>query len=711
MNDKDENNGNTNRNGNSDNSVNEETPLIYKAQQQHQGQDQQRGIPSEAIFKINDDDVSLDTLADSIRFIIKRDSEMSLHLKNKAPASPWHLDSVVRSPMLSHSFVQNIPDMQKRREDQLERYRLHKKQRKARGKGSTETGDDWEEQRRKMRRERLSVGTHDDNIIEEEGGGLEEEHKVVIHDEDEQWERKRIAKLQKVLANSSSNNSFASSTGFTNYSPTEDILKELKIEFSKNQNPPSVSIMYGIINTVIVLPVLMSFGSIIYHDEFFRPYLPVLIKLTVVSGVVHQLSFSTFSTLPFAVGQVQDAGLIFLSAIASSIVKYCKNDERDDEEILATTLVGLSIFTALLGVALVIIGRLKLANYVKMLPTAVVGGYLAFIGFFCGQGGLSLMSNVQVSGIFQWYKLAKKREILLSLPGLLGGFGIYFSMRTIKHMAVLPLSVALVIISFYFTLEITGMSLDDAKAFGWVNQADAPPVWYHTWDYIKFDKVVWSALPGQALTVISMIFVVALSSSLDIAAIDLEISKPLEYNYELRMIGLSNILSGCSGGYTGSYIFSQSIFSLRAGIRSRLMGYVIAICEAITVVIPISILNYVPNFVFGSLLLMICVDLMVEWLWDVRKKLSQAEYSVTLLTFFFIQLTSVEYGIICGIILHLVLLKFGFNVNSQEKDRSENSINEHITISEMVPTPDVNLPKETNIFSNDNGKNSGPIMV
>ena len=62
------------------------------------------------------------------------------------------------------------------------------------------------------------------------------------------------------------------------------------------------------INTSIVLPIVMSFGSIIYRDDFFRPYLSGLIQLTIVSGAVHQISFSTFSTLPFAVGSVQDAG-------------------------------------------------------------------------------------------------------------------------------------------------------------------------------------------------------------------------------------------------------------------------------------------------------------------------------------------------------------------------------------------------------------------
>lgn len=88
----------------------------------------------------------------------------------------------------------------------------------------------------------------------------------------------------------------------------DDLLLELKREFESQSNPPLLSLMYGLVNTSIVLPVIMSFGSIIYHDDFFRPYLSVLMKMTLVSGAVHQTCFSTISSLPFAVGQVQDAG-------------------------------------------------------------------------------------------------------------------------------------------------------------------------------------------------------------------------------------------------------------------------------------------------------------------------------------------------------------------------------------------------------------------
>lgn len=591
---------------------------------------------------------SLSSLVDAIRIMCRRDSEW--YLKNRshigtlsettARTSPWELDSVIQSPMVSSPHVMNFPDLNKRREYQIQKHEL---------KVMEEKRIHEEERLEHVKKRQRAISLGDDMNADREDF-IVDGMKV----EEDQWERKRKQKLKSVIHRSVSELSFASSKKST-YSPTMDMVKDLKEEFAKFPTPPLVSVMYGIVNAVIVLPVLMSFGNIIFHDDFFHPYLPVLIKLTVISGIIHQLCFSTFSTLPFAVGSVQDAGLIFLSTIASNIVHFCKERGYDDEVILATTLVGLSLFTAVLGAGLVIIGRLKLAQYVQKLPTPVVGGYLAFIGFFCGQSALSLLSATQVSGILGWRKFVHRKSLYLITPGLIGGCGIYTAVRKIKHMAVLPIGIFIILVTFYAVLHIFGMSLNDAKDIGLMMNADAPPSWIHTWDYIRLDKVIWAAFPGQIATVFSMIFVVALSSSLDIAAIDLEVPKPLAYNHELKMIGVSNLISGLTGGYTGSYIFSQSIFSLRAGIRSRLAGYVTALLQTVAILIPVSILTYVPNFVFASLLIMICIDLMIEWLWDVRKKLSKVEYTATIATFCFIQFLGVEYGIATGVVFYLVL--------------------------------------------------------
>jgi len=93
----------------------------------------------------------------------------------------------------------------------------------------------------------------------------------------------------------------------------------------------------------------------------------VLLRLTVLSGIVHQLCFSTLSSLPFCVGQVQDAGLIFLSSMASRIVEMTR--DNNDKNTLTTAVVLLSLATAVLGCGLVGIGSLRLAQYVQCLPT------------------------------------------------------------------------------------------------------------------------------------------------------------------------------------------------------------------------------------------------------------------------------------------------------------------------------------------------------
>jgi len=52
----------------------------------------------------------------------------------------------------------------------------------------------------------------------------------------------------------------------------------------------------------------MAFCSIIFCDVAFEKMLPLLVKIVLFSSAIHQLCFTFYSSLPFAIGQVQDAG-------------------------------------------------------------------------------------------------------------------------------------------------------------------------------------------------------------------------------------------------------------------------------------------------------------------------------------------------------------------------------------------------------------------
>ncbi|GMH93904.1 hypothetical protein TL16_g12754 [Triparma laevis f. inornata] len=313
-------------------------------------------------------------------------------------------------------------------------------------------------------------------------------------------------------------------------------------------SPTLTSLIYGLINSLMCIPCLYGYASIIYRHSFYTPYLPLLSKLLILSSVIHQLSFTIFSTLPFSIGQVQDAGLLFLSRITTIIVTTLLKTNATDSKIITTTIFLISTCTFITGLSLILFAKLKLSRFVAYVPIPVVGGYLGFIGYFCLQAGVALC---------------------ISKP-------------------------------------------------------------------------------------MSMIIVVAFSSVLDVTAISIDIGQGLEADKELETVGISNALSGLTGGFTGSYIFSQTIFQYRTRDWSRWVGIIVALSETIVFLMDQDVLSFSPLFFFGATLIFIGLDLLIEWLYEIREKLLPQEYLILLSTFGAIQIVGIDAGVLVGVILSII---------------------------------------------------------
>eukprot|EP00752_Nemacystus_decipiens_P005603 g5071.t1 len=377
--------------------------------------------------------------------------------------------------------------------------------------------------------------------------------------------------------------------------------------------------------------------------------MPALAKLVLFSSMVHQTAFSLLSTLPFAIGQVQDAGLIFLSRMTTDVAKHVLLRGGTAEEAVATALTATAFATASLGVALVIIGKLKLARFVAYLPMPVVGGYLAFIGLFCLEAALGLSSGKDIQGVGTWGVLLNSRGFLLCVPCLVIGVLWSWVSRRYQHFSVLPISMLAVPALFFVVLWLSGQSMQTARDYGLIGPITQPAELSWSFSLFRFGLVHWSVLPALTPVWIGMIFVVAFSSSLDVAAIEIDMGEPLDTNKELNTVGWSNIFSGLTGGFTGSYIFSQTLFTRRTNCPSRLIGWVVTVSELAVCVITVDPLAYVPLLFFAATLSFIAVELSVEWLWEIREKLLAHEYLVLLATFVAIQIVGLNQGLVVGV--------------------------------------------------------------
>ena len=360
---------------------------------------------------------------------------------------------------------------------------------------------------------------------------------------------------------------------------------------------------------------MYGYSHIIFSHALYTPYRPSLSKLVLLSSAVHQAVFSCRSSLPFAIGQVQDAGLIFLSAIATAIANQGLADDWDADATVATALVTIALATASLGLALVVIGKLRLASLVSYLPSPVVGGYLGYIGYFCLIAGVNLCTGLVFTGQLAadlptyatFFAAPGGAYLLKCVPALGGGLLLLVVAQKFTHVAALPVCICAMPAVFFAALLCGGWSLDDARAGGWIDPPVASSASFGPGGnssaaapssdaasvvrLFRFSSVHWDVLPSQIPTWLGMVFVVSFSSCLDVAAIEMDLGETLRINHELVTVGVSNVVSGLLGGFTGSYIFSQTIFTSRTGIQSRVIGLVVIASELGLFLAPVSMVS------------------------------------------------------------------------------------------------------------------------
>ncbi|ETP31881.1 hypothetical protein F442_19301 [Phytophthora nicotianae P10297] len=464
-------------------------------------------------------------------------------------------------------------------------------------------------------------------------------------------------------------------------SPTSNMSSDVRKQNSKKLAHLTNAIMYGIINSILAIPAIYGYTVIIFSHRDFQDFMPALSKLVVYSSVVHQIMFTLMSSMPFSIGQVQDGGLIFLSTMATSICNSL-GDNVPLEAKVTTSVVTIGIATALFGICLVIMGKMKLAELASYLPIPVIGGYLAFIGIFCLYAGLALCTGLIINDIESMINVFDNpHDILLCVPGVLGGAFLLVVSQRYDNSFILSAAIMIMPVVFFFILLVGGISMDDARDGGWIDPATEPATVTDLINLFDFSQMHWNELPKQFGTWVGMVFIVAFGSCLDIAAIELDMDRKLDFNQELNTVGWSNVVSGLLGGCTGSYIFSQTIFTYRSKTNSRIVGVCVIIAETAIVVAPVSVMSYVPRFFFAATLIFIAIDLLIEWLVLARKQMSLREYAVLWVTFISVNLVSLEMGIAIGVGIAILNFLFGF-IRLPAVDRKTRSSDAERTLTE-----------------------------
>jgi SulP family sulfate permease len=388
---------------------------------------------------------------------------------------------------------------------------------------------------------------------------------------------------------------------------------------------------------------VVAFTALIYSGEL-SSQVPRALGFIIIGDAVLCAVVAALSSNPGAIAVEQDAPGAMLSVIVAGTIAMLAGAASRQ---FATVTMMIVTTTVLTGLLLLLLGLFKLGGLARFLPYPVIGGFRAGSGGVLVQGGVGIMADVRPGlELFQWGALR------LWVPGFILGIVIYFATQKIKKPYTIPALMLAASILFYAIAWERGISTANLRADGWLMDSSASMgAWEFALSPAILSQVDWGVLLEQLPALVSVAIISVIALLLNSSGMELIIKKDIDLNRELVTAGMGNLAAGMAGGLVGFQDISfSSLNHVMAGGR-RLVGLLAALLISATVIVGTSAILYIPKFVFGSVLIYLGIDFLVEWVYQAWFRFSRIDFFVIVTILVTLALRGVLEGVIAGLIL------------------------------------------------------------
>jgi SulP family sulfate permease len=247
------------------------------------------------------------------------------------------------------------------------------------------------------------------------------------------------------------------------------------------------------------------------------------------------------------------------------------------------------------------------------------------------------------------------------LPGLLFAVLLLAVLRRFSHFLVMPGMLVGAIGAFYLLLWISGLSVAEASAQGWMLGPFPSGALWQPLSPAAHAQVHWPLVLGQLGSLGTIVIISVVSLLLNASGVELSVRRDVDLNRELHAAGLANLVSGLGSGTTGYQTLSISALGPKLGAYSRLVGLTAALICGATVWFGAAVVSYFPKPVLGGLLMFLGLAFLVEWVYDAWFKFSKVEYLIVISILVAIGAIGVLEGVGIGIALAVVLFVFEYS--------------------------------------------------
>jgi SulP family sulfate permease len=361
----------------------------------------------------------------------------------------------------------------------------------------------------------------------------------------------------------------------------------------------------------------------------------------------------------------------------------CYDDENCMTAARSTILVGIILSNLIVAGLLFAMASGHAARVIAFVPTTVQAAFLAGVGWKILKTGVTFMvSRSEMKDMAMGKFDSSTPGIMINLVLVLF-LGVVVNYVEIKfhHSRVSkwlwPIMLAVLVGMFYVILAIVSMAQGKTLLEGYADAQDPANVnssfpelprgmgwllsdenseesWFPQYININLNTVHWGAIfsTSQAFNYALLVIISVLSILLNTVAIEEETGLEINLDSDLKTTALGNLLAAPFGGFIGYASAHKTLICHGMGGRNFAgiwsaayffwfwaMGHLMA--------------RYIPIPIIGGFIAAIGMELLVEWLWHMRHKLSKSEMKELQVLFLLMTISFIG-GFLIGMLLSLL---------------------------------------------------------
>jgi SulP family sulfate permease len=420
------------------------------------------------------------------------------------------------------------------------------------------------------------------------------------------------------------------------------------------QSNSFANIISGSLLALVNISVAVSVAALLFAQTDPRlmvPGIAVLLMGTLVTG----LGGSLFSDHKAVICSPRNGLVPVFAVMVSSI--YISFDSQYSIAAEATIIAAIMVSTVVVGLFLLLLGRLKLGNLVRYIPYPVTGGFFAGIGYIFIQGGLTVAGGEQPS----FEAVSNSEFIQLVTPAVALALCLIMGKMFRDNALSVPAILFAAGLIFYAVLFLNEIGLDEAAANGQLPAIESTgsliPVF--NWDYVQ--EIRWMVIMEQADSIVVVALLCSVMLLLDVSGIELLAQKDLNPDHELQVMGYTNVVNGALGGFPGVHDVSDTALVETLGGKGRLTGFIYSTLMVAAILAGAEFMKIVPTFLLGGLLIYVGLEFLIDWVWKARDELPLSDYVVVILILIVIILSDILKGVTFGFFVAIILFVVNYS--------------------------------------------------